>query len=304
MGSGGVSHRREKSLPTSFRLVSKGAMPNRLAGENQPLPVAARQQPGRLVSVGRRGLRKAREGTGRSSSPSATRRATGATSWSTSRSRTPTSPPSHERFVSVKVDREERPDVDRVYMTFSPGPDRVGRLAHDRVPHAGRQPFYGGTYFPPEPRHGLPSFRQVLSVVGADAYHTRRDEVAESAAGLRDALEQSTRLRAPAAAVACPSSTARTAGWPAATIRSTAGSARRRSSRSRWHWSSCCGTTRAPATSSRCACCATRCGRWRTAACTTISVAGSIATAWTAMAGAALREDAVRQRARGRAGQR
>jgi uncharacterized protein len=106
----------------------------------------------------------------------------------------------NEHFVSVKVDREERPDVDSIYMSAVQAMTGHGGWPMTVFLMPDGSPFYGGTYFPPEPRHGLPSFRQVLSVV-ADAYHTRRDEVAESAAGLRDALEQSTRLRAPAAAV-------------------------------------------------------------------------------------------------------
>jgi uncharacterized protein YyaL (SSP411 family) len=79
-------------------------------------------------------------------------------------------------FVSVKVDREERPDVDAIYMdavvslTGSGGWPMTVFLTPD-----GR-PFWGGTYFPPEPRHGLPSFRQVLDGVD-DAYRSRRGEV-------------------------------------------------------------------------------------------------------------------------------
>jgi uncharacterized protein YyaL (SSP411 family) len=99
------------------------------------------------------------------------------------------------RFVNVKVDREERPDLDAVYM------DAVMALTgHGGWPMTvfltpdGR-PFYGGTYFPPEPRHGLPSFRQVLEAV-ASAYAERRGDVARSAGELADAIARSTR-RAP-----------------------------------------------------------------------------------------------------------
>src|SRR3954453_19881026 len=71
----------------------------------------------------------------------------------------------NERFVNVKVDREERPDLDAVYM------DAVVALpGHGGWPMTvfltpDGEPFYGGTYYPPEPRHGLPSFRQVLEAV-------------------------------------------------------------------------------------------------------------------------------------------
>jgi hypothetical protein len=92
-------------------------------------------------------------------------------------------------FVNVKVDREERPDVDRIYM------DTVTSLTgHGGWPLTvfctpeGR-PFYGGTYYPPEPRHGLPSFRQVLEAVER-AYRTRGDEVRASAAKIVEALGQ------------------------------------------------------------------------------------------------------------------
>jgi len=79
-------------------------------------------------------------------------------------------------FVSVKVDREERPDVDQVYMravqamTGGGGWPLTVFLTPDAVP------FYGGTYFPPAPRHGLPSFRQVL-VAAAEAFRERRGDV-------------------------------------------------------------------------------------------------------------------------------
>jgi len=83
-------------------------------------------------------------------------------------------------FVNVKVDREERPDVDQIYM------DTVTRLTG----HGGwpltvfctpkGEPYYGGTYFPPESRHGLPAFREVLEAVER-AYRERRGEVDASA---------------------------------------------------------------------------------------------------------------------------
>ena len=79
----------------------------------------------------------------------------------------------NELFVNVKVDREERPDLDAIYM------DAVVTLTgHGGWPLTAfltpeGEPFYGGTYFPPEPRHGLPSFRQVLEAVSS-AYRERR----------------------------------------------------------------------------------------------------------------------------------
>ena len=96
----------------------------------------------------------------------------------------------NERFVSVKVDREERPDVDGLYM------DAVVALAgHGGWPMTvfltpdGR-PFWGGTYFPPEPRHGMPSFRQVLEAI-SEAYRNRRGGLEEQAGRLVDAIRES-----------------------------------------------------------------------------------------------------------------
>jgi uncharacterized protein len=96
----------------------------------------------------------------------------------------------NDRFVNVKVDREERPDLDAVYM------DAVVALSgHGGWPMTvfllpDGEPFLGGTYFPPEPRHGLPSFRQVLIAI-SDAYRDRRDDVARQAQALVEALQRS-----------------------------------------------------------------------------------------------------------------
>jgi uncharacterized protein len=106
----------------------------------------------------------------------------------------------NELFVNVKVDREERPDVDSVYMTAVQTMTGHGGWPMTVFLTPDGSPFYGGTYFPPAPRHGLPSFRQVLLAV-ADAWDRRRGEVVDSAASLRDALQQSTRLSGAAAAL-------------------------------------------------------------------------------------------------------
>ena len=96
----------------------------------------------------------------------------------------------NERFVSVKVDREERPDVDSLYMDAV-----VALTGHGGWPMTvfltpEGEPFLGGTYYPPEPRHGLPSFRQVLTAV-ADAYKERRGDVTRQAGALVQAVRQS-----------------------------------------------------------------------------------------------------------------
>jgi uncharacterized protein len=98
----------------------------------------------------------------------------------------------NELFVNVKVDREERPDLDAVYMDAV-----VTMTGHGGWPMTvfltpDGEPFFGGTYYPPEPRHGLPSFRQILTAV-ADAYRERRDDVARQAAQLVEALGHTAR---------------------------------------------------------------------------------------------------------------
>jgi uncharacterized protein YyaL (SSP411 family) len=96
----------------------------------------------------------------------------------------------NELFVNVKVDREERPDVDAVYMDAVVALTGQGGWPLTVFLTPDGEPFYGGTYFPPEPRHGLPSFRQVLRAV-ADAYGERPDDVAAQAEALVGALRRS-----------------------------------------------------------------------------------------------------------------
>ncbi|MFE2586182.1 thioredoxin domain-containing protein [Streptomyces sp. NPDC059378] len=86
----------------------------------------------------------------------------------------------NEHFVNVKVDREERPDVDAVYMEAVQAATGQGGWPMTVFLTPEGEPFYFGTYFPPEPRQGMPSFRQVLEGVHS-AWTDRRDEVAEVA---------------------------------------------------------------------------------------------------------------------------
>ncbi|MCX4512922.1 thioredoxin domain-containing protein [Streptomyces sp. NBC_01619] len=89
----------------------------------------------------------------------------------------------NEHFVNVKVDREERPDVDAVYMEAVQAATGQGGWPMTVFLTPDAEPFYFGTYFPPAPRHGMPSFRQVLEGVAA-AWSGRRDEVAEVAGNI------------------------------------------------------------------------------------------------------------------------
>ncbi|MGV9851736.1 thioredoxin domain-containing protein [Streptomyces sp. NPDC003442] len=92
-------------------------------------------------------------------------------------------------FVSVKVDREERPDVDAVYMEAVQAATGQGGWPMTVFLTPEAQPFYFGTYFPPRPRPGMPSFRQVLEGVSA-AWSDRRDEVRDVAGRIVEDLSQ------------------------------------------------------------------------------------------------------------------
>jgi uncharacterized protein len=93
----------------------------------------------------------------------------------------------NERFVNVKVDREERPDVDAVTMEATVGMTGSGGWPTTVFMTPEGRPFYAGTYFPPEPRHGMPSFRDVLTAV-SKTWSERRGDVERQAGRLDEAL--------------------------------------------------------------------------------------------------------------------
>jgi uncharacterized protein YyaL (SSP411 family) len=95
----------------------------------------------------------------------------------------------NELFVSIKVDREERPDLDSIYMKAVVGLTGSGGWPMSVFLTPDGKPFYGGTYFPPTARYGMPSFREVLRAV-SDAWRTRRDEVSKSSQNIAAYLEQ------------------------------------------------------------------------------------------------------------------
>jgi uncharacterized protein YyaL (SSP411 family) len=95
----------------------------------------------------------------------------------------------NQRFVAIKVDREERPDLDAVYMQAVLALTGHGGWPMTVFLTPTGEPFYGGTYYPPEPRGGMPSFRNVLQGV-SDAYRDRRGDVQGQAAQLAEALQQ------------------------------------------------------------------------------------------------------------------
>ena len=154
----------------------------------------------------------------------------------------------NEHFVNVKVDREERPDVDAVYMEATQALTGHGGWPMTVFLTADGEPFYAGTYFPPEPRHGMPSFPQLLDGDRRGVARQARRRCVDAAAGITAQLaERSTvgrrRWRAADGRAARRRGRGRS---PASSTRRAAASAARRSSRRRWCSSSCCATTRAP----------------------------------------------------------
>jgi uncharacterized protein len=95
----------------------------------------------------------------------------------------------NERFVSIKVDREERPDLDAIYMQAVLALTGHGGWPMTVFLTPTGEPFYGGTYYPPEPRGGMPSFRNVLEGI-SEAYRERRGDVQGQASQLAEALRQ------------------------------------------------------------------------------------------------------------------
>ncbi len=101
----------------------------------------------------------------------------------------------NDHFVSIKVDREERPDLDQVYMAAVQSLTGSGGWPMSVFLTPDGRPFYGGTYFPDEPRHGMPSFNQVLQGVDR-AWHEQRAEVEAAGGRLVDGLIEQSRLEA------------------------------------------------------------------------------------------------------------
>src|SRR6187200_2861803 len=103
----------------------------------------------------------------------------------------------NERFVCIKVDREEHPDVDAIYMDAVQAMTGAGGWPLNAfvTPHG--VPFWAGTYFPPQSRHGLPSWRDVLASL-AKAWAEQRAQIEEAAAGIVPRLQGAAFLEAPA----------------------------------------------------------------------------------------------------------
>jgi uncharacterized protein YyaL (SSP411 family) len=116
----------------------------------------------------------------------------------------------NEHFVSIKVDREERPDVDRVYMSFVQATTGSGGWPMSVWLTPDLKPFYGGTYFPPSSRWGRPGFVDILQEI-ANVWRSEPEKVRKSADALTDQL-RSVERSAPGAGIPGPDALERTVG--------------------------------------------------------------------------------------------
>jgi len=103
----------------------------------------------------------------------------------------------NESYVNIKVDREERPDIDQLFMDMVTGLTGHGGWPLTAFCTSDGRPFYGGTYYPPTPRHGMPAFRDLLTGI-ANAYRSRRGEIDENATRIIETLGQRVEGRADA----------------------------------------------------------------------------------------------------------
>src|SRR5215204_2355990 len=163
-------------------------MPNRLAQETSPYLLQHRDNPVEWYAWGDDALARAR----REERPILLSIGYSACHWCHVMERESFEDPEtaaymNEHFVPIKVDREERPDVDDIYMEAVQGMTGQGGWPLTVFLDSEGVPFYGGTYFPPEPRQGMPSFKQVLEAT-AGAYRSQREELREAAARIRNSL--------------------------------------------------------------------------------------------------------------------
>ncbi|RMG08721.1 MAG: thioredoxin domain-containing protein, partial [Acidobacteria bacterium] len=99
----------------------------------------------------------------------------------------------NENFINIKVDMEERPDVDQLYMLFVQATTGSGGWPLNVFVTPDKKPFFGGTYFPPQDRFNLPSFRRVLTAV-SEAWRNNRDEILKSAEQIIQQIREVTHL--------------------------------------------------------------------------------------------------------------
>ena len=221
-------------------------MANRLADETSPYLLQHKDNPVDWYPWGEEALARARERTGRSSLSIGY----SACHWCHVMERESFEDPEiaalHERAVRpIKVDREERPDLDSIYMEACQAMTGQGGWPLNVFLTPEQVPFFAGTYFPPDSRMGMPSWRSVLEAVarrGTSAARRSR----QAASRIAERLQR----RRAARAVREPTSTRRRSTPPSETLRAqlrparTAASAARRSSRPRRRSSSCCAAAR------------------------------------------------------------
>src|SRR5256712_8290445 len=99
----------------------------------------------------------------------------------------------NEHFISIKVDREERPDLDQIYMTAVQLLTQQGGWPMSMFLTPDLKPFFGGTYFPPDDRYGRPSFKRILAHL-AQAWKEKRQLIEEQAKQLTGHVQEVTRL--------------------------------------------------------------------------------------------------------------
>ena len=169
-------------------------MPNRLAGETSPYLLQHKDNPVDWYPWGDEALARARE----LDRPILVSIGYSSCHWCHVMERESFEDPEtaaymNEHFVPIKVDREERPDVDAIYMEAVQGMTGHGGWPLTAFCDTESVPFYGGTYFPPEQRHGMPSFRMVMEAV-IGSWGTQREEIRSAAARIRQGLAATGRI--------------------------------------------------------------------------------------------------------------
>ena len=172
-------------------------MPNRLADETSPYLLQHKENPVEWYPWGEEALGRARD----EDKPILLSIGYSACHWCHVMERESFEDPEvaeymNEHFVPVKVDREERPDVDSLYMEAVQGMTGHGGWPLTAFLDPEGVPFFGGTYFPPEPRMGMPSFRQVMEAVN-EAWTTRREQIKAAAPRTRQQLGALGRIESP-----------------------------------------------------------------------------------------------------------
>src|SRR5206468_8843119 len=183
-------------LPVSqFAYLGRPTMPNRLANETSPYLLQHKDNPVDWYPWGDEALERAR----RENRPILLSIGYSACHWChvmehESFENPETAAIMNKDFVNIKVDREERPDLDHIYMASVQMMTRHGGWPMSVFLTPDLEPFYGGTYFPPEDRHYsaeqvMPGFPRILQGI-AEAWNNRRGEVSRSAGQLAGALAQ------------------------------------------------------------------------------------------------------------------